>query len=161
MSEASPPYDIEPADAVYLLAMLEDPTGLPERSNADLLNLLVQTLKLAESLSANCKEWLEVTAICHAHMHPYTAEKLNVPTLKGALSTAITVPRVDACGMCHTCAFRIGSQANQTQTVAEDVMDCLSDGRTFYCHDFPDGETPKVACRGFVAAMRLKGGASA
>lgn len=147
-------YDIGKEDAIYLLALLKGYDKLPQRSNADLLNLLRNTLLLANSIAENCKEWLEMAAIIHGDMHPYQAEKLNIPTLNGALSAAVAIPRVDPCDkMCVTCAFRVGSPANQTEATASDIFDCLEDGTLFMCHDF-EGAKPTRACRGFVAAFR-------
>lgn len=147
-------YSIGVADAAFLLALLNGET-VPERSKDDLKKLLLQTVKLAESLSNNCGDWLKLSAIMDAKIHPYSADQLNVPTLRGALAAAVTVPIVEVAACCATCAFRVGSIANQTETVAEDVMLSLqSGGDTFYCHE-GDG-APRTPCRGFVAAMKLK-----
>jgi len=156
--EIAPRYNIGRDDAVYLLALMNNPDAIKmTRSEEDLKGLLVNVLKLAETISENCREWLELAGIVHGDMHPYQAEKLNIPTLIGALSSAITVPRVDTSDCCHSCAFRVGSSANMTEAVASDVMDCMTDGTVFYCHHKVDEnfETkPKHSCRGFVAAMK-------
>lgn len=149
----TPVYSISPVDAVYLLALMKG-GAVPERSSADLKHLLSEVCKLAESISSNCRDWLEIAGMIHGNIHPYTAEKLNAPTLRGALSSAVTVPRVDTSNCCPTCAFRVGSVANQTEAVAEDVMLSLESGETFYCHHGDDA--PKHACHGFVAAMQRK-----
>lgn len=150
---AKPPYSIGTADAVYLLAILKG-EKVPEWSDVDLKNLLIQVCKLADSISGNCRDWLELAAIVHGNAHPYQAEKLNVPTLLGALSSAIVVPRVDDSECCATCAFRVGSPANQTEAVAQDVMLTLESGEMFYCHDGDDA--PKHPCRGFVEAVKRR-----
>lgn len=151
-----PPYDIGRADAIYLAAMLKGETSLPRRTNAELVNLLRQTLLLSKSIGENCREWLELCAIIHGDVHPYQAEKLNIPTVEGALAAAIVIPGVSCEGMCATCAFRVGSPANQTENTAEDIMGCLDDGEPFYCHDVEDPAQSKKPCRGFIAAKKLQ-----
>ncbi len=148
-------YSISRTNAVYLLSLLKG-GRVPERTNAELKDLLGNVLKLAESISNNCKEWLEVTATIHADIHPYQAEKLNCPTLRGALSAAVTIPRVPISETCETCAFRVGSPANQTEAVAEDVLIALEDGgKAFFCHDY-EGDKPTHPCRGYLEAIKIK-----
>ncbi len=150
--KTEPVYQISRADAVYLMILMKGGT-VPTRSNDDLKNLLLNVCKLAESISTNCRDWLETAAIIHGDIHPYSTEKLNIPTLLGALSSAVTVPRVDISNCCATCAFRVGSIANQTEAVAQDVLLALENGEVFYCHD---GEgAPKIACHGFVEAIKM------
>lgn len=148
-----PPYSISHADAVYLLALMVG-GKVPDRTNDDLKKLLAEVCNLSKAISDNCRDWLETAAIIHGHIHPHSAEKLNVPTLLGALSSAITVPRVDDSACCATCAFRVGSVANQTEAVAQDVMLALESGEAFYCHHGDDA--PKYRCRGFLEAMKKR-----
>jgi len=148
------PYIIQPRDAQFLTALFKGETPSQDRTNEELISLLTETLKLADSIANNCKEWLETMAIVHADYHPYTAEKLNYPTLQGALDCAANIPRVNPKGTCATCAFRIGSPPNQCDEVAEDVLDCLLEGRTFMCHCSTDDsdEEPNKPCKGFLKA---------
>jgi len=152
MSESAP-YNLSRSDAAYLLSMLDGDQQLPARTAAELETLLRETLKLAQSLSDNCKEWLTLTAICEGDVHPHLAETFNTPTLKGALKAAILIPAVECDRMCHTCAFRVGSIANQSDIVAVDVDACLEDGDIFRCHDAEPGQKPR-ACAGFMAARK-------
>lgn len=148
------PYFISRAEAVYLLALVDGHTErLPLPPPDVMLSLLRNTLLLAQSISDNCREWLEMAAIIHGDMHPYSAEKLNIPTLRGALSAAAAIPRVDTTGCCLTCAFRVGSPANQTEATADDILNCLEQREPFLCHHVPENQAPKQPCRGFLAAM--------
>lgn len=151
MSEAAP-YSLTQADAAYLLSMLDGDQKLPARTKSELESLLRETLNLAQSLSDNCEEWLTLTAICETDIHPHDAEMLNVPTLKGALKAAILIPAVECDRMCHTCAFRVGSIANQSAIVAGDVDYAFDEHVIFYCHDIDD-ESKAKACAGFMQAL--------
>jgi hypothetical protein len=150
-------YQIEKAEAVYLLAALkgEAPAfDLP----ADVANsLLMELLKLAKSLADNSREWLEMAAVIHGDIHPYQAEKLNAPTLEGALSHLAMLPAVDCKKACPTCAFRNGSPANQVEATADDILMCLDTGEDFMCHwnnDVPSAT--KRVCAGFAALRESK-----
>lgn len=54
-------------------------------------------------------------------------------------------------GPCATCAFRKGTQANQTAHTIVLARLCVEGMRSFYCHEAPQ------LCRGFIAAMNLRG----
>ena len=54
-------------------------------------------------------------------------------------------------GPCATCAFRPGTEANQTAHTIWLVKACVEGGRPFHCHEKPQ------LCRGFVAAVNLRG----
>jgi hypothetical protein len=54
-------------------------------------------------------------------------------------------------GPCATCAFRPGTQANQTTHTMELARLCVEGGREFSCHEKPQ------LCRGFIAAINLRG----
>lgn len=60
-------------------------------------------------------------------------------------------PSPECGGPCATCAFREGTEANQTWHTVELARLCVEGFRYFYCHEQPQ------LCRGFVAAMNLRG----
>lgn len=54
-------------------------------------------------------------------------------------------------GPCATCAFRPGTEANQTEHTVMLAQLCVEGGRSFDCHEQPQ------LCRGFIAAINLRG----
>jgi hypothetical protein len=54
-------------------------------------------------------------------------------------------------GPCTTCAFRPGTQANQTWRTIELARMCVEGFRLFHCHEQPQ------LCRGYIAALNLRG----
>jgi hypothetical protein len=75
----------------------------------------------------------------------------NVPS--AACDAVLTAPHPspDAGGPCATCAFRPGTQANETAHTWALARLCVEGFRLFHCH-----EKPQV-CRGFNAAVNLRG----
>lgn len=64
---------------------------------------------------------------------------------------AASHPKPSDGGPCATCAFRSGSQANLTEHTQALVRFCVEGFREFHCHEKPQ------LCRGFIAAMNLRG----
>ena len=95
-------------------------------------------------------------------MHPHQAEKLNMPSVPGALAGIGLARGIDPVPLCHGCAFRQGSIANQCWPTVCDAGDCsLPEEAAFLCHEVPDPEQPPAtACRGFIQA-RAKANAAA
>jgi hypothetical protein len=60
-------------------------------------------------------------------------------------------PSPEAGGPCATCAFRQGTQANQTAHTLTLARLCVEGITPFQCH-----EQPRL-CRGFIAALNLRG----
>ena len=54
-------------------------------------------------------------------------------------------------GPCDTCAFRRGTEANQTWHTMALARACVEGLRPFHCHERPQ------LCRGFIAAANLRG----
>lgn len=54
-------------------------------------------------------------------------------------------------GPCATCAFRPGTEANQTEHTTALVRLCVEGMRLFHCHE------KKQLCRGYLAAANLRG----
>lgn len=54
-------------------------------------------------------------------------------------------------GPCATCAFRTGTEANQTEHTMLLAALCVEGDRFFHCHERPQ------LCRGYVAAINLRG----
>jgi hypothetical protein len=75
----------------------------------------------------------------------------GVPSPASDAVIAHTHPAPERGGPCGTCAFRAGTEANQTWHTMEMARLCVEGLVPFYCH-----EQPQV-CRGFVAAVNLRG----
>jgi len=100
------------------------------------------------------REQVITVAITEFGMHPHQAEKINLPSLTGALM-AFSLPEVDESKVCNTCAFRKDTPANLTFTTTSDAVNCLTDGNIFMCHEQFDSQgEPLHACRGFAQAKR-------
>ena len=75
----------------------------------------------------------------------------GVPSPASDLVLAVEHPSHDEGGPCSTCAFRMGTEANQSIHTMQLARMCVEGGRPFYCHEHPG------LCRGFVAALNLAG----
>lgn len=60
-------------------------------------------------------------------------------------------PSVVDGGPCETCAFRSGTEANQTEHTLLLAKLCVEAVTPFHCHEQPQ------LCRGFIAAVNLNG----
>lgn len=120
------------------------------------VQLFAQFIGLANSVAANAKEQAEQLLVELGEVHPYTAEKINMPCVLGALQGARLVHGIDASNVCHGCAFRHGSIANQCLPTTLDADRCSEPGEhAFLCHEVisPSGEATQ-ACKGFAQARR-------
>ncbi len=119
------------------------------------VDLVAQFVGLANSVAANASEQAQNLLAEHG-VHPYTAEKINMPTVLGALIGMQLVEGIDADALCHGCAFRRGSIANQCQPTTIDAATCVQPGEpAFMCHERLDGAgQPEVACRGWAQLRR-------
>ena len=75
----------------------------------------------------------------------------EVPSPASDVVMAADHPQWADGGPCATCAFRSGTQANQTPHTVELARLCVEGFRVFSCHEHPS------ACRGFIAAVNLRG----
>ena len=159
-----PPYSIAPDAARDLLmvvllpateraAMLRkifDAAG-PER----FLALVAEFVALAESVVANNREMIEMELITKAEWWPHQAEKINLPTLWGALSgIALAQAAPDQARLCSGCAFRTGTPANQSPSTTLDAAGQCEPGEgAFLCHMKEDAKGRcRTACAGWLQA---------
>ena len=121
-----------------------------DRGVGELCCLFAQFMGLANSVVENNRQALELFGLCHLGMGTWEAEKLNLPTIFGACNGALIADGVAQDGLCHGCAFRLGSAANQSPSTTCDADFCADLGeRPFMCHEDMDGETPTKGCVGF------------
>lgn len=121
------------------------------RGRAALTNLFAEFIGLANSVIANNREMVETVLTTEADWHPHTSEKVNLPTLFGALQGICLATSVDPADLCGGCAFRLGTPANQSPSTTSDADWCSHPGETnFMCHeDLDDRGEPTRGCRGF------------
>jgi hypothetical protein len=125
---------------------------LQDRGPGTLLRLFVQAIGLANSVVANNRAMVEEGCL----LPPDSVEKLNLPTLFGALNGVALAASAEGCkGMCPTCAYRLGSPANQCEPTVCDADWQAGSGEPFLCHHH-DGPGPTTPCRGH--AVRVKRG---
>jgi hypothetical protein len=75
----------------------------------------------------------------------------RTPSVACDVVMAVEHPSSADGGPCHDCAFRAGTEANQTEHTVELARLCVEGFRPFYCHIQPG------LCRGYIAAMNLRG----
>lgn len=120
--------------------------------------LFAQFMGLANSVVENNRQALELFGLCHAGLEPWETEKLNLPTIFGACKGAVIAIGVEQDGLCHGCAFRLGSTANQSPSTTCDADWCAHPGeQPFMCHEDMDAEgDPRKACVGFARARATR-----
>jgi hypothetical protein len=139
-------------DRMALLKLYLDGEGV--KALADLFS---HTIGMANSVVENCREWIEITAICEDKVHPHDAEKFNLPTMIGAAMGAKLAARVDQDGLCAGCAARHGTVANQCAPTVCDV-DYIEEKGGFLCHleGLDDKGNAAKPCIGSVRLMAAK-----
>lgn len=159
MSRPASDYEINPKLANDLLGAV----GLPQdirlevlrylhrqHGTVAMLELFSQFIGLANSVVANCHEALETFLIVEKDWEPLQAEKVNFPTIFGALNGVKLAQGVDQAKTCHGCACRLGSLANQSPATTCDVDWCLDGDDRFMCHEEMDESgNPTKRCVGF------------
>lgn len=125
-----------------------------------LLELFADLTELSEQVIDNGKQHAIDTLIQETDLHPYSAEKLNYPSLKGALvglKQADRVPKHARERVCMGCAYRAGTVANQCFDTQQDTDLVLENAENFLCHargiDDVSGE-PMRPCIGHVYAAK-------
>lgn len=158
-------YSITPADAGMLQKVAVTEPGLrhlllreyAERHGVDALaGLFGEFIGLANRLATNAVEQAELILITEGNMHPHEAEKLNGPSVLGALEGIKLAARADSVERCGGCAFRLGSMANMSATTTIDARGCIPPGSDpFMCHENMDGHgNPTKACAGWAQARK-------
>ncbi|GLK86716.1 hypothetical protein [Ancylobacter defluvii] len=136
---------------VELLEKFAEQHGMPA-----LIEAFAQFVGLANSVVANVRDGAELLLITEGGYHPHDAEKVNLPTIFGAL-LGVQLARVpqDNPAMCGSCAFRRGSIANQCTSTVIDAGETLGPGEpAFLCHEEDEGVVPHRACGGYAVAKK-------
>lgn len=156
---AATDYSVDPdlAKVLYLLATLPAEQRFMEllrvgtKHGLDAaVRMIVEFIRLANSVAENARENAE-NLLVEFGEHPHTAEKINMPSIMGALNGLKLVDGIDTAALCHGCVFRQGSIANQSLPTTMDAEWCSSPGENpFMCHENMDAKgNPTAGCRGF------------
>ena len=164
-------YEISPADAgvlrgaallphdvrVLILEKLAEAKG-----PAAMIDLFSRFIGLANSVVANNREAIEERMVIAGVVHPDQADKINLPTIAGALGGVLLAAGVDPAKVCGGCAFRVGTWANQSPSTGYDAEACLEgDEDHFMCHEGLDEQgDPTRKCAGFAQARKKAAGAT-
>lgn len=155
-------YSITPTDADMLLGAAMVPGELRAfllRQYADnhgteaLIGLFGEFIGLTHRLAAAAEEAATVILITEG-LDPHEAERVNTPTLMGALQGIMLADGVDRSKTCGGCAFRLGTVANMSPCTTADAADCVpASGSMFMCHENMDEKgKPTKACAGWAQA---------
>lgn len=125
---------------------------------AALLELFADFIGMANRVIENTREAIELNLIIDHGWHPNTAEKVNLPTIFGALFGVSLAKGIDQDKLCAGCAFRIGTVANQCPSTTIDADWCAHPGeRPFMCHeDLDEAGNPTRGCAGFAQKRRMR-----
>jgi hypothetical protein len=129
---------------------------LAEHGPTALIDLFAQFIGLANSVVASNREMIEIILVVEGGEHPYSAEKANLPTIFGALCGVALANSVNQKKLCHGCAFRLGTAANQSPVTTCDADYAQSEiGLDFMCHEkLDDAGNPKAICAGYAQRRR-------
>ena len=116
-----------------------------------IVNAFAGFIGLANSVAENCRDWLELAGMLHADLGPYEAEKINCPTIFGALM-GVRLAKHGCAEACAGCAFRLGTAANQSPCTTDDADWCGHPGeQPFMCHeDIDEAGEPTKICKGWL-----------
>ena len=121
-----------------------------------LLKLFVEFIGLANSVEHNVYKRIQSIAVEYLNMPTVDAERLNLPTILGALDGSGIAVDNPTKGMCGGCAFRRGSTANECLSTVLDALESVRNkDQRFMCHGkgFSDGKATRL-CAGFSATIR-------
>lgn len=143
-------YKIDPTDAQLLAGMTvadhDDRVALmtkffAERGTVGVIDLFSQFIGLSMSVSENTQEAVELVLITTGDWHPHAAEKINIPSIQGALlGVGVAASIAKDAGACGGCAYRLGSIANQCASTVLDCNSTVENGDKFYCHEKLDSD---------------------
>jgi hypothetical protein len=151
-------YKLERAEAAELQGIVSQPSDVRQellrryaeaRGSEALAHLFAEFIGLANSVEDNAQSFLWVAAIVDGKMSDREVEKLNMPTIAGALA-GVHIAIEPVKGMCGGCAYRLGTHANQSPCTTEDAQYVFDCNLRFRCHDDldEDGE-PTRECAGY------------
>jgi hypothetical protein len=151
-------------DVLTIATVMSDPMRqafltdyLQNRGIKECIRLFSQFIGMANSLEANTRSFIEEYLIVECRHAPQVAARINLPSILGALSGARMAIDPDP-KMCHGCAFRHGTPANQSVSTTGQAVECVEGDDLFMCHfNLESGSDPKKQCVGYIRTLQ-KGG---
>ena len=127
-----------------------------QRGQGRLVDLFAEFLALSLSVSANAREFAGLVLLEH-EFDPYRADLPNLPSIDGALRGVANAALCATEATCGGCAFRLGTQANQSRITSMDASDAADGEFEFSCHEDLDARgEPTRKCVGWAAATKLR-----
>lgn len=120
-------------------------------------SMLFHVIGMANSVAANCREWIATELIVKDLGHPDEVDRINTPSMLGAALGARKSAQVSQQGLCAGCALRLGSIANQSASTQADVDYVERGAGVFRCHleGLDTRGVPTRACPGWARWQAL------
>ena len=158
-------YNITPDQAAVLLraSLVDRQTRskvlrkyVAKHGNDALLDLFVEFIAAANSVADNCREHAANEFLAQGVSNdPYLADKINMPSIEGAMQGVIVADTIDPKGACAGCAYRLGTIANQCFATTTDAIYCGDGSVDFQCHEHLDEKgNPTRRCVGFARSLK-------
>lgn len=142
---------VVPADLrTLLLRQYADAHGLDA-----FVALFAEFMGLANRIADNGNE-AAIMVLINAGFDPMASERVNTPTVVGALEGVALAQGINATSTCAGCAFRLGTVANMSPCTTLDAKACVPVGEApFNCHEDLDAhDEPTKACAGWAQARK-------
>lgn len=122
-----------------------------------IMSMFSNFIDLAHTTVENCEEQAWSCAVGIWGADPNEADKLNMPSLAGAITGVKLSQGVEPNHLCHGCAYRRGSVANTCMVTTFDAAWCHGEfDQPFMCHEnIKDDEEPTQKCRGFLKKEKI------
>lgn len=128
---------------------------LEKHKPEDLVELFSQFIGMANSVEENTREFIELYLVTECNHTDKIAAMINLPTVFGALFGAEVAIKPTK-GMCGTCAFRLGTFANQSPVTSHDAKWSSETDCKFMCHeDLDEHNEPTKPCAGYAKVHGL------
>jgi hypothetical protein len=119
-----------------------------DRGTDALVKLFANFIGMANAVVNNSLESVFLLGVLNG-LSDRDAEKINTPSLFGALQGVELANKVDQAKTCSGCAFRLGTLANQSPSTTTDAQWCTEGEDKFMCHEHMNEQgEPTVPCGG-------------
>lgn len=126
-----------------------------DHSRVAVYDLFAQFIGMANAVVANNREMIEQYLICDKGEYPHSASKINLPTILGACKGVTLAAKTKCTKPCDSCAFRVGTPANQSDITTSDAEHAMDNGKEFWCHESEDERgNCQAVCRGYLGVKK-------